>query len=1031
MDDIHGILMRQLENYFGGPDSIPELLREFVDTINDSYHTFDEDRRSKERSLELASEEMLRTNWQLMNIGERLRLQNEMLLRLARSRTVEREGLDAVFAEVTEIAATTLRSDRSCILLFNDDATELSCAGLYPSGKPSEMAGMSLKHDTHGDFFRAIDEQRTIAIADAAVDARLATLVESGPDFWSARSLLCAPIRLGGRTVGALMNLWTGDTAHWYAEEEQFAASLADYVSNSIEYWQWKHAETDLMNLREQELGLLKAIPHGVIGLENRRITFANGAMHRVFGWRPEEIIGKDTRRLYRSDEDYAAIGALFYPSLEQARSHTAEFPCVKRDGTIITCRVSAARIGDALTDRRIVVVYEDITDSINASRELDVQKRFSENLLQSLEVPAFVIDRDHRVKIWNTACVLLTGLTAVEMVGTDRHWKAFYGRKQKTLADIIIDGSFDTMPDNDVHYSKSMFVENSWHGEGWFGSIGGSRRYMIFDAVPIYDERGELTAAIETLQDITSQKATEEALRRSESTYRTIFESTGTAMLMIEEDTVISLTNTEMQRLTGYSREEIEGKMSWISLVDEADLPRMKNFHVSRRRNPISAPRTYEFRMKGRDEAMHEMLCTITMIPDTRRSVASLMDISQLKSAERQMERMRFFLQSIIDSMPSIIIGLDREGKITHWNMAARRETGLPVELSLGLSLSEALQWFAPQAAMVRTAMDERKPQRCERLMQNFGDTLKYIDIMVYPLIREGVEGAVVRIDDVTERVRIDEMIIQTEKMISVGGLAAGMAHEINNPLSGILLGTENIARRIGRELKKNEEAARELGISMEQIIAYNEKREIPKMLESVREMGLRAASIVSNMLSFSRKSTPRLVEADITEIADRTLSLAAQDYDLKRQYDFRHIGIVRDYGESLPTITCNPTEIEQVLLNLLRNAAQEMARKDFAGERPLILLRLKRDGDDLVIEVEDNGPGIEEKNRTRVFEPFFTTKEPGVGTGLGLSVSYFIITSNHGGTMTVESEPGKGAKFIIRLPAGPAGRTTAGNTA
>ncbi|MBN1534823.1 MAG: PAS domain S-box protein [Spirochaetes bacterium] len=1025
MDDIHGILMRQLEDYFGSPEGIPELLREFIGTINDSYRSFEERRKTKERSLELASEEMLRANWRLMNIGERLRLQNEMLLRLARRKTEEHEGLDPVFAEVTEIATTTLRSDKSCIFLLNDGGTELSCAALYPKSEGPERGGMRLRYD-HRDFFMAIDEERTIAIADTAADTRLKTLLDTDTDFRNCRSILCAPIRLGGRTVGALLNLWIEEAALWFAEEEQFAASLADYVSNSIEYWQWKNTETDLVKLREQELGLLKAIPHGVIGLENRRITFANEAMHRVFGWLPEEIIGRDTRLLYRSDEDFHVIGALFYPALERERSHTAEFPCVKRDGTVITCRVSAARIGEALTGRRIVVVYEDITDSINAARELDAQKRFSENLLQSLEVPAFVIDRDHRVRTWNTACELLTGYSAEELVGTDRHWMAFYRRPHRTLADIIIDGSFDEIPHHSQVYSKSMFVENSWHGEGWYDSIGGTRRYMIFDAVPIYDERGELVAAIETLQDITRQKGTEEALRRSENIYRTIFESTGTAMLMIEEDTIISLSNSELQRMTGYSKEEIEGKMSWTLLVDEADLPRMKKFHISRRRNPLSAPGAYEFRMKNTNGTLQEVICTITMVPDTKRSVASLMDISQLKSAERQMERMRFFLQSIIDSMPSIIIGLDREGRITQWNMAAGRETGLPVERALGLSLSEAMEWFLPQAAMVRTAMEERSPQRCERLMQNFGDSLRYIDIMVYPLIRDGIEGAVVRIDDVTERVRIDEMIIQTEKMISVGGLAAGMAHEINNPLSGILLGTENIARRIGRDLKKNEEAARELGLSMEQIIAYNEKREIPKMLENIREMGLRAASIVSNMLSFSRKSSPRLVKADIVEIADRTLALAAHDYDLKRQYDFRHISIVREYAESLPMITCNPTEIEQVLLNLLRNAAQEMMRKNFAGEQPLIVLRLKRDGENLLIEVEDNGPGIEETNRMRVFEPFFTTKEPGVGTGLGLSVSYFIITSNHGGSMAVESEPGKGAKFIIRLPASPQGHDT-----
>jgi signal transduction histidine kinase len=118
------------------------------------------------------------------------------------------------------------------------------------------------------------------------------------------------------------------------------------------------------------------------------------------------------------------------------------------------------------------------------------------------------------------------------------------------------------------------------------------------------------------------------------------------------------------------------------------------------------------------------------------------------------------------------------------------------------------------------------------------------------------------------------------------------------------------------------------------------------------------------------------------------------------------------------MPKVPCMATEIEQVMLNLLKNAAQAMAEKVSGGMHPRITLRLRHDGDTARIEVEDNGPGMDEKHRKRVFEPFFTTKEVGTGTGLGLSVSYFIVTSNHKGRMAVESEPGRGARFIIELP-------------
>jgi polar amino acid transport system substrate-binding protein len=146
--------------------------------------------------------------------------------------------------------------------------------------------------------------------------------------------------------------------------------------------------------------------------------------------------------------------------------------------------------------------------------------------------------------------------------------------------------------------------------------------------------------------------------------------------------------------------------------------------------------------------------------------------------------------------------------------------------------------------------------------------------------------------------------------------------------------------------------------------------------------------------------------------------LELAASDYDLKKKHDFRRIHIEREYADDLPPVHCDGTQIQQVLLNLLRNGAQAMAEMVDAGKAPSFALRLRREGAMARIEVEDNGPGMSEEVRQRVFEPFFTTKEVGVGTGLGLSVSYFIVTEAHNGTIAVEEGSEGGARFVVRLP-------------
>ena len=270
----------------------------------------------------------------------------------------------------------------------------------------------------------------------------------------------------------------------------------------------------------------------------------------------------------------------------------------------------------------------------------------------------------------------------------------------------------------------------------------------------------------------------------------------------------------------------------------------------------------------------------------------------------------------------------------------------------------------------------------------------------------------------DITERVRMENVMVQTEKMMSVGGLAAGMAHEINNPLGGMLQSLQNVVRRISPGLSANEADAKACGTRLSTIRCYLEKREVLRFLDNIRLAGERASRIVENMLSFSRQSESLKTPVQLSKLLDKAVELAAHDYDLKKKYDFRHIRIDRYYDPTLGPVPCVATEIEQVILNLLRNAAQAMGDRPKPEVSPCITLHLRREANCAVIEVVDNGPGMDQEQLKRIFEPFFTTKEVGVGTGLGLSVSYFIITNHHNGTLTADATPGEGTSFTLRLP-------------
>ncbi len=391
--------------------------------------------------------------------------------------------------------------------------------------------------------------------------------------------------------------------------------------------------------------------------------------------------------------------------------------------------------------------------------------------------------------------------------------------------------------------------------------------------------------------------------------------------------------------------------------------------------------------------------------------------EIVEHLEAEEKIRYLQNLMKSIVDSMPSVLISVDPEGKVLHWNREAQNLTGLTDNQAKGRLLKEVFPQIQRQMEDLHHAMKDQETKKTEKVLTQNGETPNYSDITIYPLIANGVTGAVLRIDDVTERVRFEEMIVQTEKMMSIGGLAAGMAHEINNPLSIILQSTQNMLRFLSPENEKSAEMALRYGIKLDQLHDFLEKRQILLFLNGIRDAAERASHIIEDMLRFSRPSKSKIMMTDLPTLIDDTVALAARDYNLKKKYDFRKIQIIRDIEPDLTLIPCVTSELQQVLLNLLSNAAQSIyAQTD--NSSPQIILRAWKEKNYAKIEVEDNGTGMEEQVRKRIFEPFFTTKETGVGTGLGLSVSYFIITTNHNGKISVESTLNKGSKFMIELP-------------
>jgi PAS domain S-box-containing protein len=739
-----------------------------------------------------------------------------------------------------------------------------------------------------------------------------------------------------------------------------------------------------------------------IVGAD-QRVTLINRKGTELLGYGEQDIVGKNWFDAFVPPADRESLRESFSRLMARQEAVPEYFqnPVLTRAGeerliawhtTVLTSE--AGDITATLSSG------EDITERKQAREQLQQREEQLRLTLEHAPIGILTADLEGGLLSVNPMLCDILGYTADELTllsindithpddreSTWQHWQA------------LVDGEI-TGCDLEKHYNRK---------DGTVITVR-ARAGLVRDA------RGQPLMVVGEIEDITQQK-------RAERLFRLVVESAPNGIVMVDTEGRIVLVNSQLEKYFGYRREELLGQP-----VERLIPERLRGRHPTYRTRFLEEHRAramglgrnlYGLRKDGSEFPVEIGLSPVETDRQTH-VLASVVDISERVQFDQEMQRMRFYLKNIIDSMPSVLVGVDAEGRVTEWNQSAEQATGVPNGEAIGQPFGTLFPELESQLGNLQESMRTRSPISTERLtlITEKNDETRYADVMVYPLVTNGAAGAVIRVDDITERVRIEQMMVQTEKMMSVGGLAAGMAHEINNPLSGVLQSSQNIQRRLSIELDSNRQVAETLGVDLQLVYRYLEERGILEFVESIRQAASRASRIVADMLAFSRTTNTEFQPARLDDILDTAIRLAANDYDLKKKYDFKQVEIVRELDPALDTVICDPTEIEQVILNLVKNAAQAMA---LGGTAPphRITLRTRKEEDYARIEVEDNGPGMDETTRRRVFEPFFTTKGVGAGTGLGLSVSYFIVTQQHNGTIDVNSLPGEGTTFIVRLP-------------
>ncbi|MBT6613260.1 MAG: PAS domain S-box protein [Deltaproteobacteria bacterium] len=523
---------------------------------------------------------------------------------------------------------------------------------------------------------------------------------------------------------------------------------------------------------------------------------------------------------------------------------------------------------------------------------------------------------------------------------------------------------------------------------------------------------------------DVTERKQSEAAVKMERDFAAAILYWIESIVVVIDLDGYIQKFNQAAEKCSGYKLDEVQQKPFWEILVPPEERNSVKDAIMSADTTSfVSENENYWLTKDGRKRQIHWFNTVLTGADgNVEYLLCTGLDLTERSQAENALQRSEKHYQSVLENMEEGYFETDLAGNFTTVNKSVEETLGYSKSELIGMNNKELMEpeaskkVFEMYSNLYRTGKSQKYlsyeviSKNGEKRALEVSASLRY-DTDGHAIGFHGVSR------DVTDRIRIEELMVQTEKMMSVGGLAAGMAHELNNPLGGILQGIQNIQRRFSPDLKSNLEPAREFGIDLTNLQSYMEKREIHSSFNGIRESGKKASQIISNMLQFSRKSESKMAPIDLEGLVDRVLDLAGKDYDLKKKFDFRNIKLIKEFEKDLPLISCNETEIEQVVLNVLNNAAWAMANEK-RDAPPQIMVRICSEKSLVKIEIEDNGPGMDAETRRRVFEPFFTTKPVGEGTGLGLSVSYMIITNNHKGTMEVQSEKGKGSRFIIRLP-------------